>query len=120
MIELDGATALRLLREVVAERPDYVYEPPADAHELCVYQSHGEPSCVVGHVLARAGWPVRALIELDRTGVSAGLLHQRLDGVTEQAATVLAVAQNWQDVGGDHTWAGALAAAERLPKAASA
>ena len=57
---LRGVMALWLLREVViAAPPGYVYEPPD--YGDCVYVAGGHPSCLVGHVLVRWGWPVDVL-----------------------------------------------------------
>jgi hypothetical protein len=119
---IDGARALQLLREVVAERPDYVYRPPNaasdDAMEPCVYQHGGQPSCVVGHVLVRAGRPITALTVLDDEGVSASMLNS-FDGTIEEiAADILREAQRIQDRAwfrhdDTATWGAALASAER-------
>lgn len=49
---------LELLREVIAEKgEDFVYEPLVDENGLstCRYLDQGQPSCLVGHVLYRAG-----------------------------------------------------------------
>jgi hypothetical protein len=117
---LDAARALQLLREIVAERPDYVYDPPGVGR--CVYTYAGKPSCIVAHVLTRAGWPVQRLITLDRrrpklASVLAHLLPRYLPGVSEEAAQILRAAQKNQDQ--DHPWRQALAAAEAAARRVS-
>lgn len=71
---LTYARALVLLREVIAEKgEDYVY-PRRDARDVghgvvvtCFYAEYDQPSCIVGHVLHRAGVP------LDQMAVIEGL-----------------------------------------------
>jgi hypothetical protein len=111
---LDGPTALRLLREVVGERPDHVYMPPGGEGTACRYVHRGKPSCLVGHVLARHGFTAEQLAALDDI-VSALLLPQYFPGlVTEDAAQILLYAQGMQDAG--HTWGEALTAAEETAR----
>lgn len=51
MTEVTVETVIKALEEVVAEKgEDYVY-PNAGAE--CLYAIDGEPSCIVGHVIAR-------------------------------------------------------------------
>jgi hypothetical protein len=101
---IDGPTALRLLREVVAERPNYRYRAPDD-RESCVYAYDGQPSCLVGHVLHRVGFSL-ALLEY--------LGEDSIDGCAvvadETARKILGSAQGEQD--GGLPWATALQSAE--------
>jgi hypothetical protein len=106
--QLDHHEAIRLLREVVAGREDFVYRPPVFG-EGCVYRNEdGQPSCLVGHVLYR--WnPTVVPVEENVIGD----LDLADDGVTEDAVQVLAAAQDVQDHGEpEDTWGRALAAAE--------
>lgn len=52
------------LREVAAERPDYVYVNDRDAPCRCVYwhESEGAPGCIFGHALQRLGVDVSSII----------------------------------------------------------
>lgn len=108
---IDGATALRLLREVVAERPDYVYKPPQDMG-VCVYVADGKPSCIVGHVLSRAGCTSDQLHSLDMIGaIDATWLDVDWLELTDEAIRILGTAQGVQD-GQSEPWSRALFAAE--------
>lgn len=106
---LDGPTALRLLREVVAERPDYIYAHPSRA---CVHVYKGQPSCIAGHVLVRAGFdPATIEAKVDQYGNGAQVFADVFKGqVTENAVRILRAAQIVQD--GGQTWGDALEAAE--------
>jgi hypothetical protein len=103
---IDGARALQLLREVVAERPDYVYQKPG---RYCVYAVGDQPSCIVGHVLARAGFPVDQLAGVQ--GNVTVLVQDHPGWLGRDARSILAAAQHVQDPG-EETWSAALAAAE--------
>jgi hypothetical protein len=60
VINIDFEQAKTLLSEVVEEAgADFVYE------DSCVYEALGEPSCMVGRVLAKAGVPVETLRAMD-------------------------------------------------------
>jgi hypothetical protein len=108
---LDGPRALALLREVVAERPDYVYEPPGSARR-CVHVYAGRPSCIAGHVLIRAGFSPHDLAIVDDRGDGAQSLPDHLgrSRVSDNAAKILRVAQSRQDAG--DPWSAALRSAE--------
>jgi hypothetical protein len=111
---IDGATALRLLREVVAERPGHVYQPPGEddgESSGCVYVWRGKPSCLIAHVLARAGWTVEQIADLDSVGAVVSLADKGFTIGDADAVAILDAAQTVQDIG-EHTWAEALAAAE--------
>jgi hypothetical protein len=61
VINIDFEQAKALLSEVVKEAGEgFVYK------DSCVYESLGEPSCMVGRVLAKAGVPVETLRLMDR------------------------------------------------------
>lgn len=115
--------ALELLHEVVEEvgedhRYQQVPSPSSDAGSAgCRYEYNGAPSCLVGHVLHRAGWPLSALQDLDTRGVGAEELYyvelpDGTPGVTQGAARVLNRAQGRQDLG--DTWGTALEAAVEM------
>lgn len=100
------------LREVVAARPGYVYEPPDGpdgASEDCVYLDNGNPSCLVGHAMIRLGMPADELAMLE--GFSPDMQVGAF-GVSPKAASALTEAQDAQDKG--ETWATALEAAEKV------
>lgn len=108
---LDGAMALRLLREVVAERPDFVYRPPDPNSVGCMYVYAGQPSCLVAQVLARAGAPLSDIARLDNRGPARDALPH-LPGwtFTTKAVWILDAAQDKQDQ--EVPWSQALEAAE--------
>jgi hypothetical protein len=111
---MDHHDAIRLLREVVAGREDYVYERVLadidnDGHPApsCLYYVDGKPSCVVGHVMNRWDPDFRP-----PEGSSPRLMAMFPgDPVSALAAEVFAAAQEKQDEG--CTWGTALAAAEQ-------
>lgn len=93
---LTGTEALRLLREVVAEDPDRVYERHSgdDRGPLCRYVSNGQPDCLIGHVLYRAGWTIPEIDRIDRVGTAFG---DRLDPAAVAVLEVARRAQDWRD-----------------------
>lgn len=104
---LDTEGAIRALRTVVFEKgADYVY--PGTPGDKCFNFVDGEPSCIVGSVLALLGLTFE---QADRCGVSGSNdawdttreLNRLWDGsfnwvIDEGARLVLAVAQRIQDV----------------------
>lgn len=107
---LDAVTALRLLREVVAERPDHVYQNPEGEGAGCVYTHQGKPDCLVGHVLARAGFDIELIARLDGHGLIDDAVAETGLPVSGDAVTILDAAQDVQDT--RRPWRDALAAAE--------
>jgi hypothetical protein len=89
--------AVELLEELIAEfGADYVYQPPDGTH--CVYVHDDQPSCGVGHVLARAGVPVDVLASVDGTNfasVTEAVVFE--DYVEPDALDLLGVFQLAQD-----------------------
>lgn len=117
-INVTGSAVLDTLREVVAERPDYVYSAPEDqvTESLSCYYVHGSgsdatPGCVVGHVLNRLGVPLEVLSTYE--GRDADYVAARVLDVSDDWAAdaphALAVAQIEQDRGA--AWGKALARA---------
>ena len=119
--QLTPERAMELLREVVAEYgEDFVYTkvvlvPKEDSDWIlpeCVYQEDGAPSCLVGHVLSRAGFSSEDLIQFDSVGSSADFLKMDAGEETEtdalplRTAWILVGAQQVQDEG--NTWGEAL------------
>ena len=116
---IDAARALDLLRQAVAQDgygPDYVYESRNDdPRGECVYVRGGYPSCVVGHALAIAGFPLSSLEQYDTADdSSARYLDEHFSVVTTEAAAVLEAAQRLQDKG--KPWGEALKAAEAVAR----
>lgn len=100
------------LRDVVNERPDYVYEEvPCDEETVtdCLYVYNNAPSCLVGHVMHRLGIPLDVLSEHE--GESPNQFRPALS-ISYRAADALTKAQDVQDEG--DAWADALEAAERV------
>lgn len=110
-IVIDYDTAKRIAAELVAERGrDYIYVDPngvrarkRDFGEFdtpyvsCVNwdNSKNEPSCIVGHILHRAGVPER-IIKDRRAGISDDFDEYYKDDVVE---TFLSRIQSHQDCG---------------------
>lgn len=111
---IDARRALELLCDVVDGNEDFVYhEDPRVG--MCRYVLDGQPSCLVGHVLVRAGWTVEQVADLDPVrdgyiytgGVSAGELFGTFpEYFTVDAVRVLAAAQSAQDM--QSSWGEAL------------
>ena len=109
METIDGRRALELLIDVVDQYgPETVYEkvplPDGDGNG-CVYVYLGEPSCLVGHALVRAGAPISGL----NISSPAALLDSHFPSIGSAAARVFQAAQDKQDTG--ETWGDALDAA---------
>lgn len=91
-ILIDTDRALALLHEVVDPDPGFVYRPgtSAQGNSSCVYVRDGEPSCLVGHVLARAGVAVEDLARMDEGTPDSGTEDEPAgDGDSESAFEVL-------------------------------
>lgn len=97
-VELALSQVRQFAREAVNERGEdftYSYADDWDGLESCFYFYEGEPSCIVGHVLARAG--VR-ISECD--GVNQGSVDQLVgdwilvDPVTQDYLCILQIAQD--------------------------
>jgi len=106
--------ALELLREVVAEfgedykYPHYPAERLPDGRKLrCFYVRDDQPSCIVAHVLHRAGIPVQDLVKVEGLGPAdtegTTLFGQWADLLARQ---LLREVQVQQDEG--ETWGNAL------------
>jgi hypothetical protein len=115
-INVTAEKVLETLREVVAERPDYVYEAPEGytaATWVAGFYVHGDvPGCVVGHVLNRLGVPLEhlALVEgRDAYKVADWFLNITDPDGAMDVEHVLSVAQSRQDRG--DSWGTALEAA---------
>lgn len=116
MERIDERRALELLIDVVdAYGEGTVYEKVrltvndeiVDDYGIgCRYQYKQQPSCLVGHVIHRAGVPMSTLEAMDVNGVAANELTSYPTGVTVNGASVLNAAQIAQDQG--KTWGEAL------------
>lgn len=123
MERINARRALELLTDVVdaygegtvyAKMACFCSDRGCDETLVCTYAYEGEPSCMVGHALIRAGATVGQLEELDRNGGGAGMLDDPnlspiWENVTRGAVGVFFAAQVRQDQG--DTWGSALAAA---------
>lgn len=80
MIELTYATAVEILDGLVEEfGADYVY--PQGENGKCDYVRDGEPSCIVGHVLAKVGVPIERLKAADGAIMGGGMAADALLGM---------------------------------------
>jgi hypothetical protein len=128
---LTGPVSLHFLREVVAEQPDYVYVSPFDrvptGAGMCVYvveDEYGDGdytcSCLIAHVLVRAGWDPARLADAGGMNDDSGdfpadgwpVRAFRESEMDEDAYRILAAAQLVQDR--REPWSAALAEAERV------
>jgi hypothetical protein len=117
-IALSDDQIMTTLREVVAERPDYVYAAPehqVDPGNISRFYVHVDedggnerPGCLVSVVLNRLGVPLEDLAR--REGNGAYTVARSLAGVSTRIASALSEAQDAQDSGA--TWACALERAE--------
>lgn len=101
---------LALLREVIAEKgEDFVYEPfvDEDGFSMCRYVDRGQPSCLVGHVLYRAGISLTELVGVEDTTPTSGGPWEEWG--TARAIDLLSAVQEKQD--GHVAWGEALARA---------
>lgn len=111
-ITVSGERVIEVLREVVAERPDYVYAAPPEmttGAASCFYV-HGEgeaatPGCVVGAVLNRLGVPLSELA--GHEGSPAQRVAEKLLETDSDVASMLRQVQEEQDQG--TSWGDALA-----------
>jgi hypothetical protein len=114
---LTGEAAVMMLRKVVFEKgADFVY-PQAQMGQSCVnFTDDGNPSCIVGHVLADLGLTYFQAMEAKIVDSGVFIVSHALDGmnfpweISVPARKVLATAQNFQDAG--YTWGDSLAKAE--------
>lgn len=86
--------------EVANERPDHVYETANT--DVCLYQVDGQPSCIVGHALARLGAPAELLRTLDSEELTIGSAFvdvEALERDDKDEAEFLHRVQNAQDIG---------------------
>ncbi|MFD9205936.1 hypothetical protein ACFVZM_06610 [Streptomyces sioyaensis] len=106
-ITVDEETVLQTLRDVVAERPEYVYEAPEHMRVMttpasCFYVHTAEDDadtcgCVVGHVLNRLGVPLEEMKRYE--GSSAYDMVDELINTSESAILAMDAAQRYQDSG---------------------
>lgn len=104
MERIDARRALELMTDLVdAYGEDYVYGRANSEVSLipddCRYELDGHPSCLVGHVLHRAGVTISQLLDLDTHGTSPGEFSGMGLDVTDEAGELLGRAQGMQDLG---------------------
>ncbi|QAY06595.1 hypothetical protein SEA_COOKIES_65 [Mycobacterium phage Cookies] len=64
-----GQKIITKIREIAAEKPDFVYQAPVnDCADYCVYVHGGQPSCIVGQALWKLGI-IGPSLETDRTRI---------------------------------------------------
>ena len=111
----------RVLHELAAERPDYVYEKPENPDgtgDSCVYSTpDGQPSCIIGHVIARLDpdefKTIHNMEWRKNKGDSCGVVNLAWsDQFTGEQVSALNVAQGAQDAG--EQWRDAVASFDAL------
>jgi hypothetical protein len=122
VIEINKERAIELLEQAVAERgEDFVYynayQENYANYGACRYQIDGEPACLVGLALAKAGVSPEGLNLLEGSGITNSYTLNRPQNlkITPDALAVFQVAQDTQD--NDGPWGEALRLAKE--KAAS-
>ena len=61
---LEDQKIVDAIREVASSAPEYVYRTPDEANIDCRYFDYGgNPSCLIGHALAKCGLTEDAVIE---------------------------------------------------------
>ena len=114
---------LQVTREIVDERPGYIYETVAryDHGAGCWYSDNmGNPSCLVGHVIQRLDPEAfQEVVEFEKAEErSDAAINLAMQGphlralMTRDAWQAMQAAQNRQDEG--QSWSEALYAAENL------
>lgn len=102
---------IQTIRDVAAERPDYVYEAPEHQEivgELCFYvhtdPETGDPTecgCIIGHALNRLGIPLSLLARCEGK-VAQIVLSFLFPELGTRALSFALRVQNNQDIG--RTW----------------
>lgn len=119
MIELSNRAIIDGLKALVDEQgEEFVYVKSDDeGGPACRYVRNGEPDCMIGQFLARAGVPLERLAQADDSaggGPADDLLRElKAEGVvsiTDKGINALQAAQSRQDR--DYPWGVALNAAQ--------
>jgi len=104
VIAITDAQVKKTLRQVVSERPEFVYDVPENGFGcMYVHANDGDPErlvpgCVVGVVLNRIGVPLEKLSEHE--GKSAGqIVRLFLTGISRSTVSILDDIQQEQDDG---------------------
>lgn len=116
MIELSNQDVIDGLEALVDEKgEEFVYvKNDDDGGPTCRYVRNGEPDCMIGQFLAKAGVPLERLVQADGGVIAKTLLEDlRAEGVvsiTDKGINALQAAQGRQDRG--YPWGVALNAAQ--------
>lgn len=72
---VDAAELRRVVEQIAALRPDFVYEWPLEGNGSCLYtHANGEPGCIIGHGLAELGYHIPYEDE-DNVGTGVSTLY---------------------------------------------
>ena len=101
---LSEALVTEAIEAVVAEKgEDFVYDVEVHGDGAnCLYVKDGQPSCIVGHVMARLGYPLDMFIGLEGQTPITGPFLDVFSGLPGHVAAALNSAQIRQD--GGKTW----------------
>jgi hypothetical protein len=108
-VEITDELALSTLRDVVAERPEYVYSAPdhmtEQAEDMSCFYVHSDETgelvsagCAVGVVLHRLGLPLEEL-EKEEGATAWSLLRRRFPSLSSQTRNQFNLMQMCQDSG---------------------
>lgn len=98
-IEIGYDEAVEILNELIEGKEDFVYKPQVQGSSACVYVWDGQPSCLIGQLLARKGADNEFLHECDQRGPVAALVATGLLVCDERTMRLLADVQSDQDRG---------------------
>lgn len=120
-MKITKVKALELMAEAVTEKGDDYTYPLHERNYSCRYVNEGQPDCLVGNALHRAGVSIETLKEMDDDSdpwAELGISSERVQGIlkpfvtfTPAAVAALTEAQSSQDNG--HAWGRALDCAKR-------
>ena len=101
---LEDQQVVNAIREVASSAPEYVYKSPDQTNRDCLYFDYGgNPSCLIGHALAKCGLTEDNVVE----GAPARSILAE-NGIGNTVAWAATVAQDEQD--GGVAWGSALEA----------
>ncbi|WP_458085763.1 hypothetical protein [Streptomyces malaysiensis] len=110
-IEITAEQLEATIREVAAERPDYIYKTP-EGSDICRYVHTDNdsgvqiPGCLIGHALNRLGVPLADLCRNEGTDAASVIHTYTTLGTWDPAVMAAENAQFEQDQGS--TWSEAV------------
>jgi hypothetical protein len=103
-----GAKLIQIIRDLAAENPDFRYEfvRRSNGTEGCSYVHEGQPSCIVGQAMWRAGL-IDASLERSMDNIAGfSSLYPGMKTLSESEVDWISAVQQYQDIG--EAWAEAI------------